>query len=497
MSTNAVTPPAQLRAAWFARVSAVILEGLDGHPVLESERFRSDLGDLDLLRAALVTRVLQRLVSGDSDSDVSAWLGSCEVFVAPAPEGELRDSLVHLVRSRFESQTVWGHPRPWELGIHAWNPEGVADCFLQYWASQRSAIVGRERLRHELIGCWGIRDEKTLQAWTCLSARPFGNVLGSPTRLVTGNKAVADHAQKYLAHPVADFEVARWEESLGWVGAEIGHLHSLGEAMERAQFALAAQGEASELTGLPVLEYSVWASLRDAFIRMRDASFEAVNLLTGYERALLMARDTDQVFEDDCLNVYTAHFSRNTRFAQDETGPSSWGTLPWLSVVVEEQDQVEAARRALEWGTHPLVVKLPETDEAPLILSIDAPVLASVRATASFWFYPRHAQELCQLLAMARRGRVCAEFIVEPADDAVDAANPDRFLGIRHFELDTEMAETLRGWALSGLRTLLPEGPGQPGSGPLSGLLPHLTGRNLWPSPDLWRSYASDASGAR
>ncbi|GHC86943.1 hypothetical protein GCM10007079_30640 [Nocardiopsis terrae] len=361
MQTYMPSRPGRDRALWFSQVCTGILGDTADHPAMLTEGFRTDLGDVHLLRGVIVARIGQLLLKGDPPSSVAEWVRSSEVFRAPPPTQKSTEALVRHVQGRIAGGGLWDGTNPWQLEVRLWDLEGLSEALLEYWATQRSAVVPLQRLRHELSGCWGVEDSRILD-------RTPGD-------------------------------------------------------------------------------------------------------LTNYERSLAAMPHGDRMFANECLNVYMFYLPRNSRLRLEETGPGTWGPFPWWSVVVEGPQQVESAQKVLARRNHPLTCHVPESKAAPLVLSLDAPMLASTRVVSEFWFYPRLARELCQLLIIAHRGSIAVEFCERSTEDEWE--DDLTSLGVYLLDLSTEQARVIESWATGRLCELLPTPPVEPGE-PMSLVLPQF-----------------------
>lgn len=448
-------PLSDHRAVWFSRVSTGILHPFAGHTALDVDGFRTDLGNIDLLRGILISRIGCRLVAGEDTASVAEWVRDREVFLAPPPGREALARLVHDVAQRMGTHGLWDGPPPWTLGVRAWDPEGLSAALVQYWVSQRGRVAPSSRLRRELIGCWGIEDSRLLDEWCRAST---DGILDRVNHFDprSNNSTVIALARQCLEHPAIENIVEQWESGFFWHGIEVGHLFRIGAAIQKSWPARELFNEPEELTGVHSGETEKihWATV-DTLLNHGHDHHRALLTLTAYEISLLDELDQDQLFINGCLNVFVANLGwdiRSDPFSTAETSPGSWGPIPWWVIILENDHQVEAAEKVLRWRTHALTPRLPQTNETPLVLALDAPTLNSVKVETEFWFYPGHARALCELLLIADRGAIAIEFLLRDEWDEVDPASKGTYL----CPMSEKLRETIRTWALERLRSLLP-----------------------------------------
>lgn len=449
------TPLSDHRAAWFSRVSTGLLYPFADHTAMDVDGFRADLGDVDLLRGVLISRIGCRLIAGENTASVSEWVRDREVFLAPPPDGELLARLAHDIARRMGSHGLWDGPDPWTLGVRIWDPEGLSDALVQYWVSQRGRVVPSPRLRRELIGCWGIEESHLLDEW-CRTSTGDIPYLVNRTAPRSKSSTVIALARQCLEHPAMETLVERWEAGFFWNRTEVGHLFRIGAAMQKSWPARELFNEPEEVTGVPsgATEQIHWATV-DALLNHGDEHHRVLRTLTAYEISLLDELDQDQLFINGCLNVFVSNPGWNVRsdpFDTAETSPGSWGPIPWWVIILDNNRQVDAAEKVLEWRTHTFLSRLPQTNAAPLVLALDAPILTSAKVETEFWFYPDHARALCELLLIASRGAIAVEFLLRDEWDEARSEAKGTYL----CPLPEKLRETIRSWALERLRSLLP-----------------------------------------
>lgn len=455
MSAYAHSHLSRCRAEWFSRLSAGVLSDFADHGALSPDRFRIDLGDVEFVRGVLVARIARHFVTGTSPSAVVEWIRDREIFLAPVPDQEALKALVRQIQERMADQGLWDGPTPWSAGVRVWDPEGISDVLLRYWACQRGMHVSPQRLRRELTGCWGVEEPHLLDEWSHISTNNIPYLAGL-TGLRSNNPAVIDLARQCLEHPAMETLVEQWESGFFWHGTELGHLFRIGSAIQKSWPARELFNQPEEVTGVPsgTTEKTHWATV-DALLAHGNDHHEILQSLTPYEISLLDVLDQEQLFIDGCINMFVTNPGWNIRsdpFDTWETSPGSWGPIPWWIIALDNDRQVDAAKKVLEWRTHTLVHRLPTTDVEPLVLALDAPVLASVKVETEFWFYPNHARALCELLVIARRGTIAIEFwLIDQWDDTHPASK-----GTYLVPLPEELSEITRTWALERLRSLLP-----------------------------------------
>ncbi|WP_157091137.1 hypothetical protein, partial [Nocardiopsis listeri] len=404
---HADSPLSDHRADWFSRVSTGFLHPFADHPAMDVDGFRTDLGNIDLLRGILVSRVGCRLLTGENTASVVEWVRDREVFLAPSPDGSVLARLVHDIASHMGGHGLWSGPDPWALGVRIWDPEGLSEALTQYWASQRGKVVPSSRLRRELIGCWGVEEAHRLDEW-CRARTDGLPYLVDRTGLRSNDGATIALARRCLEHPVMETLVEQWEAGFFWNRDEVVHLFRIGAALQKSWPARELFNEPEEVTGVPSGETEKvhWATV-DALLNHGDDHYRLLRTLSAYEISLLDELDQDQLFINGCLDVFVSNPGwsiRSDPFDTAETSPGSWGPIPWWVIVLDNDHQAESAAKVLEWRTHTFLSRLPQTNAAPLVLELDAPILTSAKVETEFWFYPGHARALCELLLIASRG---------------------------------------------------------------------------------------------
>ncbi|MES0836685.1 hypothetical protein [Nocardiopsis tropica] len=462
-------------------MSATILKSAGQHPLLDGGLFRGNVGDLDLVRAALVTNVASRLSSGESYTEIKDWLRHAQLFTYRPTDTDL-ESLVSLVYGRLEHRNLWSkwtdvHPEM--SGTRIWELEELSSCLLEYWTARRSTHVPQPQLRHELSSLWGLKVPELIEAWSALPADPFAHFVDFFDLLASEEAIVGNLASHCWMHKVARKEIDRWMDDLPWDGIALRHLLSFSREIRRLRSALVVLEHYMNSSSTPDPIRSAGERVRELLSVQKQSYQQVMSGLTAHEVFLLADRNDDQVFLDQCAIAYAANHRENVRRDACETTTGMWGTIPWRVVFVQGEDQVRAAREFIDWKVYEVTIHASDSVSSPMEVFLHAPPLAASRVPTSFTFSPRRAHELCQLLLFTKVGGVVMEFMELRWDEELggDVSVP---LGTVRLPLDAEVVDAIVPWLCAKLRSLLPEGPLAEGEhlsfawrskGPLVGLI--------------------------
>ncbi|OKI16998.1 hypothetical protein A6A08_06945 [Nocardiopsis sp. TSRI0078] len=416
---------------------------------------------MDLVRATLVTLVAHRLSAGEGLTKVTEWLTVREVFSSAAPTTEILESLVHRITERLEQQRLWLGSALEMTGIPQWNLEELSSCLTEYWASQRGSVVPAAQLRHELTGCWDIRMPELIDAWMGLPEDPFADFVDAFGILKQEETIVGNLASLCLSHGTARSHVEAWVDSLHWDINHTEHLFLFGTELRYLRAARQVLNNSMARADMPPHVLTAGRRVNDLWDELETRYRSVMRGLTAFEVLLLVDRDDDEVFADECLAVYMAQHRPNIRKIPCETAAGTWGPVPWLVVVVRGEEQVAAARKILGWEVHQITANIPQSFSSPVGLSLDAPPLESAGVDAAFSFFPRRVGDLCQILLIAKRREVSVEFVELRWNEDLEAEEsiPIGARGFLFTQDDAELLDRITSWACSRLRRLLPNGP--------------------------------------
>lgn len=281
----------QYRTRWFTDVSAAILDGTGPHPALTTGLFRRDLGDVDLLRAALVVHIACRLTSGEDSARVVDWLRPRKLFGPLPPADSDLESLVRLVSHRLEHRCLWSDAVPAMSGVRPGELTQFSSCLIKYWTSQRGTDVPRARLEREVSAVWGLGMPELVEAWTARPANPFAHVLDVFDVLVGEEPVVANLAVMCLSHDTVYEKIDRWTESLSWDGLALGHLFSFGRDLHQLRGARTVLERFAASSAMPEEARPFAQRVRELMDEQRARQEQALGDLTSHEIILLGAPD--------------------------------------------------------------------------------------------------------------------------------------------------------------------------------------------------------------
>lgn len=477
------------RSGWFSELSSTVLKGAGEHPALASHQYRADLGDIDITQAVLVTLIAERHLNGETPDSITKWLHPLEVFASPVPMEEL-SSLVREIHRRWENHSLWSLVNMSMGGTGLWDPSRVSDALTEYWTSQRAAVVPRERLRRELVGCWGLGVEipELIDAWLERPLGPFDDHVENFDIFDGEERKVAGLGRACLHSTLARKSSRQWAESITWDYSRQTYLVRFGRQIRQLREARVFLDLSMKTDGFPENLIIPSRRVRELMAEQEQRHRRTLSALTAHEVFLLGDRDEDHLFTEACATVYIAQNVENTREDPERTSVGMWGKVPWGSIVVRGEEQVAAARKVLGHRVLKVGFSLPAGASASPRLFLDMRPLNDAGVDAGFTFSPREAHDLCRLLLIIQRRSFCLEFVELRWNEELehDEAFP---IGTYNLPLDGDTVDKVLPWALSRLRRLLPKGPMsddqllsfiRPGHGPLAELLRRPTHLDPW-----------------
>lgn len=477
------------RSTWFSEMSKEVLRGVGEHPALAAHRYRVDLGDVDITRAILVTLIVERHLKGETSSSITKLFHPLEIFASLLPLDEL-DSLVRQVYRRWENGLLWNSMNVRLAGTRIWNPSVMSTSLIEYWTSQRALVVPRKRLERELVGFWslGVEIPELIDAWLNRPPRPFADYVDNHDLFDGEDPKVFRLGLACLTSSWARKDVERWSDSLTWGHGNMVFLHQVGIQLRELRSAQPFLERATMMEDFPKNLVEPAKRVREIMAEQENRHHRILSSLTSHEVFLLTDQDEDEVFADACATVYVAQDPENTRNDPMETSVGMWGGIPWGSIVVRGEKQIEAAKKVLESRVLKIDLAIPAGSSSLLSLTLDMPPLRATRVDAEFAFSPRKAHDLFRLLLLTLRRELCVEF-VELRWNA-EWEREDSFpIGTHSLGLDDDLVENILPWALTRLRKLLPQGPLAEdqdlgyitsGRGPLAELLRRSTHSDPW-----------------
>lgn len=287
MRENKATELHRSRTEWFANVSTAVLDGTGPHPALDPHLFRRDLGDVDLLRAALVVHAAFRLTTGEDTARLVDWLRTRRLFAPFPPADPELQSLVQLVAHLLEHRCLWSDAVPAMSAVRPWELPQFSSCLIEYWTSQRGAVVPPAQLRRDLPSVWGIKAPGLVDAWTAHPADPFTHVVDFFDVLIGEEPIVANLAVMCLSHDTVYEDIDRWTESLSWDGLAVGHLSSFGRDLRQLRSARTVLERFAASSAMPEEAQPFAQRIRELMDGQQSRHQQAMSGLTAHEIILL------------------------------------------------------------------------------------------------------------------------------------------------------------------------------------------------------------------
>ncbi|AWS41689.1 hypothetical protein DKM19_10335 [Streptosporangium sp. 'caverna'] len=385
-------------------------------------------------------------------SEIGALLIGSHLFSTPYPEQQDLDKLIKAVRwrTRFSGRFSLLNGALLPLA-----PDDVYLYLLEHWAAERSRTLTPGQIQRELTQFWGVKDTRMLQVLSSLPADPLKDYRNLFNRLKSEPDIHARNlAAGSLTHQTAVRAADLWFDRLCWNPNAIQHLFEIGDDLVRSR---AAERLLSNTLAGMSLDSALASTVSRALSFVRDHLEAVAGTLEGlsaFERDLIRERTADEQFQDGCLKAYLGWADSSfSGFSENDTARGVWGPLPWWSLATKDEQQREAAAGLLVRRGANLSVDASVPDI--LDLRITAPGLGSSGLDAHYSYALKHLPDICELLLLARRGRVNIDILGESEADEWDQSEVLLY-GTLVIELDGEVVSELALRATRALRALLP-----------------------------------------
>ncbi|MEU3168542.1 hypothetical protein [Streptosporangium sp. NPDC006930] len=436
----------KLRREWFAAfISDLLLRS-------EVPSVRPDLGEPELAWSLLCARVAMLDGRGYRASEIGALLIESHLFTTPYPEQQDLDKLIKAVRRQTRFR---GRFSPVNGALLPLPPDDVYLHLLEHWAAERSRSLTPGQIQQELTQFWGVKDVRVLQGLSSLPADPLKDYQNLLNRL----KAEPDIRARNLAagsltHQTVVHAANLWFDRLYWDPNAIQHLFEIGDDLVRSR---AAERLLSNTLAGTSLDSALAGAVSRALSFVRDhleSTADTLKGLSAFECDLIRERTADEQFQDGCLKAYLGWADPPfSGFSENNTARGVWGPLPWWSLATKDGQQRDAAAALLVQRGANLSVDASVPDL--LDLRITAPGLGSSNLDARYSYALKYLPDMCELLLLARRGRVNVDILGESEADEWEQWNVLLY-GTLVIELDGEVASDLALRATRALRALLP-----------------------------------------
>ncbi|MHA5053000.1 hypothetical protein [Streptomyces sp. SD15] len=451
------------REKWFREIQDVLLWPVKDTAALGKSRLREDLGDPGLVRALMVARIAMRLARGERAEEIVKMLATSPVFSTPRPTSAEHEELISKVELGFERYGLATNIVTDGLGLLPWNPESTYMLLTEYWAAQRGRTVPRHRVEQELTDLWDTNHPGVLTAHSSLPALPLEGYPDIWEELKAEPDARVGNAAAFtLTERGGDRAWDQWMASRTWSPLRADHLQTIGGDLVRCKAARRVLGHLIEQAPADAEFRGVLERAAEIFDKQLENIALAVDGMSAIEFGLLRERSEDEHFQDSCLTTFQAHLldrysSYEPPYDQEATH-STWGPLPWWSVIVRDERQRQAALGILTRGGLQLKIEATSRDADEVHITCHEPGLGPSGLTACLRFMLRDPVQACELLLVARRQSVTVDFLLEE----IDAWDCPQFhlLGALNISLDSPADETLTDIATRALRRLLPGASG-------------------------------------
>ncbi|GHJ09851.1 hypothetical protein TPA0907_42180 [Micromonospora humidisoli] len=406
--------PAEEREQWIATVFEGLVGQMGEQSALDPAGIVPGLGDVDMVRALVVTRVAALISAGCSTADVVRLLTDCGVLAGPGAEPERLGDLVGTVRRQMASFGMGDSVWLLGCGLPAWSPDSTYRLLLELWSARRLGSVPPGRVKRELIRYWDVRDRAWIEA--CLSRSP--SPLRAYTNIWDALKAEPDVRVRTCAAIAlrGDAESERaledWIDPFVRDASTAQHLFSIGMDRVKAEQALRFLRRLKDSPDEGLRK--ITSRVVEIIERQQEQVAGAVDGLSTWERHLLRDRTDEERFQDECL-AELLRWSYVPVARSWTAGPDVahglWGPLPWGRIRVRGDNQVEAATATLTEGTRLLGLNRDPNSPGRVELICRRPRTGSPGLRAHFAFdltNPAHASEL---LLIGRRGEVCVDLV--------------------------------------------------------------------------------------
>ncbi|MFF2944145.1 hypothetical protein ACFVSQ_30305 [Streptomyces niveus] len=330
------------REQWWWEVTDELAAGL-GEACPDAERFLPrDLGDLDLVRAMLMTRTALRDQRVAAATDIANELYSLWPDRNPPLEdcaGLVADLLRHL----------HGDPSP---SLRSWQTFDLWSGLLQLYTARRAAEVGALRTARELDERWVVDPQALSDGSLDRPLNPGAGWRSFAAYLrATQRDNVTGAALGLLERASVAQELHRSVESLGEHLGPGGHLAALAGQTEAAKYVRRRADELSSGTGA-----GIWAGVSAAavdYLRVCEGVREG--LTTCEQELLRTAHEPERRDRERMLEAYLARDSG--------AGPHPRPLLPdpqahapgWMTTMVQLRDEANwgAKTKTFTWHSLP------------------------------------------------------------------------------------------------------------------------------------------------
>lgn len=450
---------AQQRDEWFARICREVVDPARNRRQQVLDGVRDDLGDPLLIKALTFLAAVNLDGRGHPPSDIAQVLAASGVFAAHPDLGALSETVL--------AAREWACRFRYMDLAAAWDPEQLHFMLLEYWAAQRRTTHPTRKVRLELSAHWAVDDPRTLGYLLELPAGPVDDY--QPflewTRENVSDTRLASCLAACHTLPPVHRAWERWIDTTPTGLVTVRHLWELGSDLARLPAVETVLAQLLEHPDVPATEdqRAMFADARTIVADRRVLLEQAVKGLTAAECSLGWLRDPDSSFQDDCLDNYLAHgLIFHSRGVFDGVHPmrGAWGPHPWWSTGVAS-DEVPAALAMIndESPTIMLINEAGDGGTATLTLSVSGSAGGTSGKGVEFGYDLRSPHDACELLLLARRGKLSIDFLTEDQDFKAS------LLGTTCLRLSTPMAKTIERLATEALRELWPGWARDPASG--------------------------------
>ncbi|MFI6032166.1 GIY-YIG nuclease family protein [Amycolatopsis magusensis] len=386
-------------------------------------------------------------------------LSASPAFIGEGPPPAQLANLVEEVHQQLERGGITGSVWLFGHGLRAWSPESTYQLLLEIWSAWRVTSTRETQVSRELAQSWGIQDRDQLDAclsrpseplqnypdiWASLNDEPDGRVANVVSLSLSGNSAVNQAWD-------------RWADRLPFSPVESEHLFTVGGDLIRGT---GAQRFLRRLCDRPnVIPKQVAVRALEIIDHQLDQISAAIQGLSTLERDLLLERSDEEYFRDGCVTAllnWSCTATERSASLSSVAAHGMWGSLPWATITVRDDDHEHAAVGALNEGILPLGFERDQTQPDRLVLVCRKPRTRSPGLRAQFIFDLANPVHVSELLLIGRRGQLCVDVLREP-DCEQDDAQPIQ-LGTLRVTACPELSEFLTGVAVKALKELLPAG---------------------------------------
>ncbi|CAM5342798.1 GIY-YIG nuclease family protein [Streptomyces lavendulae] len=452
-----------LREQWIQKICKGIAASAGHHPLLAPARIASDPKDLDLLRALLVLRIAVLDARGRSMAQIAELLANHPLFADPKPDMDQLASLVKHVRGFMEYNGLTGSVVLLGVGLRAEDPESTYALLLGHWSGRLAQAATAVRSARELTRYWGGVDfPGAAEALAPRSLAPLEAYSGTIwSRLNAEPDTRVQHAASVALFRRSSEVHGLWLNRFSAYGAE--HLRQLGTEVASCT---AARGDLRDAIGRRRLSHAsrpVVTRALDALDEQLEMLAGAIGCLSATERDLLRNRTQQDRFQDACILTF---LNRALDFRQGyrvgscvpdvQAVHGTFGPLPWWNVIVQTEEETEAARAALGEGVLPIGFERDPGHAHRLLLVCRKPRTESLGMRAHFTFDLENPAHACELLLLARRSGVPIDLYAHSRNDQDEWEVESTHLGTLYAPIGQELADLITEAATDALNRAFP-----------------------------------------